>query len=109
MQTIMPMPLRAKPVQSQQSGGQTNANGTDKSPYDFMPPVNPIWGPYGFKDAFCPDKNWVADSYLAIDQGPIVVMIENFRSGMIWDVFMKIPEIQQGLNKLGFQSPYIKN
>ncbi len=67
-----------------------------------------IWGEYGFKDAFSESKNWVADSYLAIDQGPIVVMIENYRSGLFWNLFMNIPEIQNGLKKLGFASPYIK-
>jgi hypothetical protein len=68
-----------------------------------------IWGEYGFKDAFSETENWYANSYLAIDQGPIVVMIENYRSGLFWDLFMKIPEIQTGLKKLGFTSPYIKN
>lgn len=67
---------------------------------------NPIWGPYGFRDAFCAQENWVANSYLAIDQGPIVVMIENYRSGLIWDLFMSIPEIQNGLKKLDFTSPH---
>ena len=66
-----------------------------------------IFGEYGFKDAFDETKNWIADSYLAIDQGPIVVMIENYRSGLFWKLFMNIPEIQNGLHKLGFQSPYL--
>jgi len=61
-----------------------------------------LWGVYGFKDAFNPKKNWVANSFLAIDQGPIVVMIENYRTGLLWDTFMKHPDIQNGLNKLGF-------
>jgi hypothetical protein len=64
-----------------------------------------IWGEYGFKDAFNESENWVADSYLAIDEGPIVVMIENYRSGLFWKLFMQIPEIQNGLKKLGFSSP----
>ena len=67
-----------------------------------------LWGEYGFKDAMNESKNWVAESYLAIDQGPIVVMIENYRSGLFWKLFMSIPEIQQGLKKLGFESPQIK-
>ncbi|MBA4850616.1 glucoamylase family protein [Emticicia sp. BO119] len=67
-----------------------------------------LWGEYGFKDAMNESKNWVAESYLAIDQGPIVVMIENYRSGLFWKLFMGIPEIQQGLKKLGFESPKIK-
>jgi hypothetical protein len=61
-----------------------------------------LWGIYGFHDAFNLSEGWWADSYLAIDQGPIVVMIENFRSGLIWDLFMSAPEIQEGLRKLGF-------
>ncbi|MEY4316172.1 MAG: hypothetical protein RI977_1549 [Bacteroidota bacterium] len=67
---------------------------------------NPIWGPYGFRDAFCAKENWVANSYLAIDQGP--VMIENYRSGLFWNLFMGIPEIQNGLKTLDFTSPHIK-
>ncbi|MFY7651996.1 MAG: glucoamylase family protein, partial [Chitinophagaceae bacterium] len=59
-----------------------------------------IWGKYGFKDAFNLTKNWVAESYLAIDQGPIVVMIENYRSGLLWNLFMSAPEVQAGLQKL---------
>jgi len=62
-----------------------------------------LWGEYGFKDAFCEDKNWFAESYLAIDQGPIIVMIENHLSGLIWELFMCCPEIKAGLAQLGFQ------
>jgi hypothetical protein len=69
---------------------------------------NRIWGPYGFKDAFNLSRNWVADSYLAIDQGPIIVMIENYRSGLLWKLFMQNPDVQQGLKKLGFESPQLK-
>mgnify|MGYP002624032774 CR=1 FL=1 len=61
-----------------------------------------LWGEYGFYDAFHPTNNWEADSYLAIDQGPIVCMIENYRTGLLWDLFMTAPEIQQGLDALGF-------
>ena len=64
-----------------------------------------IWGPYGFKDAFNESKDWVANSYLAIDQGPIVVMIENYRTGLMWKLFMSCPEVQNGLKKLKFESP----
>jgi len=59
-----------------------------------------------FKDAFSLHDAWFSDSYLAIDQGPIVVMIENYRSGLIWKLFMQIKDIQNGLKKLGFSSPY---
>lgn len=68
-----------------------------------------LWGPYGFRDAFSPEKDWVAQTNLAIDQGPIVVMIENYRSGLLWDLFMSCPEIQAGLQKLDFTSPYLKS
>jgi hypothetical protein len=66
-----------------------------------------IWGEYGFTDAFSEQHNWYAKSYLAIDQGPIVVMIENYRTGLLWKLFMSSPEIQKGLTKLGFESPAI--
>lgn len=61
-----------------------------------------LWGTYGFYDAFNTSENWYADSYLAIDQGPIVVMIENYRTGLLWELFMSAPEVQGGLTKLGF-------
>jgi hypothetical protein len=61
-----------------------------------------LWGTYGFYDAFNPTADWVADSYLAIDQGPIICMIENHRTGLLWKLFMEAPEIQAGLTKLGF-------
>ncbi|MBS1756311.1 MAG: beta-glucosidase [Bacteroidetes bacterium] len=67
-----------------------------------------LWGQYGFVDGFNQTKNWYANSYLAIDEGPIVVMIENYRSGLLWKLFMSCPEIQGGLIKLGFSSPYLK-
>lgn len=61
-----------------------------------------LWGSYGFYDAFNVTEGWVANSYLAIDQGPIIVMIENHRSGLLWNLFMSAPEVQAGLTKLGF-------
>jgi hypothetical protein len=61
-----------------------------------------IWGEYGFYDAFNFTKNWVASSYLAIDQGPIIIMIENHRTAICWNLFMSNPEIQQGLDDLGY-------
>jgi len=64
-----------------------------------------IWREYGFIDAFSEHHNWYAKSHLAIDQGPIIVMIENHRSGLLWKLFMSSPEIQKGLHKLGFNSP----
>jgi hypothetical protein len=61
-----------------------------------------IWGTYGFYDAFSEQADWTKPWYLAIDQGPIVVMIENQRSGLLWRLFMSSPEVQTGLTKLGF-------
>jgi hypothetical protein len=61
-----------------------------------------IWGPYGFKDAFNPSMKWFASDYLGIDQGPIVLMIENYRTGRVWQVFMQHPAIQRGLARAGF-------
>jgi hypothetical protein len=68
-----------------------------------------IWSEYGFTDAFNETQNWYAKSHLAIDQGPIVAMIENYRTGLIWKLFMSCPEIQNGLKKLGFESPWLEN
>jgi hypothetical protein len=61
-----------------------------------------LWGTYGFYDAFNPTENWYASSYLAIDQGPIIVMIENYRTGLLWDLFMSAPEVQTAKNELDF-------
>jgi hypothetical protein len=61
-----------------------------------------LWGEYGFYDAFNVTEEWTADSYLAIDQGPVIVMIENYRTGLIWNLLMACPEVQAGLSKLGF-------
>jgi len=64
-----------------------------------------MWGQYGFYDAFNLNDTWFADSTLAIDQGPIIDMIENYRSGLLWNLFMSCPEIKTGMKNLGFQSP----
>ncbi len=61
-----------------------------------------LWGLMGFYDAFNLNEDWYADSYLAIDQGPIICMIENHRTGLLWEKFMSNPEIQQAVNLLGF-------
>ena len=61
-----------------------------------------VFGRYGFYDALSPEKDWYPQRYLAIDQGPIVAMIENYRTGLGWELFMAAPEIQTGLEKLGF-------
>lgn len=65
-----------------------------------------LWGTYGFKDAFNLTRVWFADSYLAIDQGPQIVMIENYRTKLLWNLFMSCPEIKNGMQRLGFSSPH---
>ena len=66
-----------------------------------------VWGQYGFKDSFSLQNLWFADSYLAIDQGPMIVMIENYRSGLLWNLFSSCPEIKTGMLSLGFSAPYL--
>ena len=61
-----------------------------------------LLGPAGFYDAFSPHYNWYTKRYLAIDQGPEIIMIENYRSGLLWNLFMQNQDIQNGLNTLGF-------
>ncbi len=63
-----------------------------------------MWGPAGFYDAHSKHYGWTAKRYLAIDQGPMVVMLENYRSGLLWNLFMNAPEVRQGLVNLGFHS-----
>ncbi|MBS1529446.1 MAG: beta-glucosidase, partial [Bacteroidetes bacterium] len=64
-----------------------------------------LWGQYGFYDAFDLDSPWFASSDIAIDEGPIIDMIENYRSGLLWNLFMSCPEVKTGMKNLGFQSP----
>jgi hypothetical protein len=61
-----------------------------------------LWGDYGFYDAFSLDSQWFASSFLAIDQGPQIGMIENYRTGRLWNLFMSCPEVRSGLTSLGF-------
>ncbi len=61
-----------------------------------------LFGKYGFYDAFSLEYEWFPEKYLAIDQGPIVVMIENYRTGLLWKLFMQNQDVQNGLKKLGF-------
>ena len=68
-----------------------------------------IWGEYGFIDAFSETDDWYANNYLAIDQGPIVAMIENGRTGLLWKLFMSCPEIRRGLRLLDFASPHLED
>jgi len=74
--------------------------------YFYLEKGNILLGEYGFYDAFNAGQvegQQVVHSYLAIDQGPIAVMIENYRSGLLWKLFMNNPEIHTGLHKLGFK------
>lgn len=66
-----------------------------------------VWGQYGFVDAFCEARDWYADSFLAIDQAPIILMIENHRTALLWNLFMRVPEVRTGLRRLGFSSPHL--
>jgi hypothetical protein len=61
-----------------------------------------IWGEYGFTDAFNQTAGWYATSYLAIDEGPIIAMIENYRSALLWNNFMANTEIGTALTAIGF-------
>lgn len=66
-----------------------------------------LFGEYGFKDAFKLHDQWFASSYLAIDQAPIILMIENHRTGLLWNLFTSAPEVKAGMLKLGFSAPYL--
>jgi hypothetical protein len=67
-----------------------------------------VFGNYGFIDAFSINSIWFAKSFLAIDQGPIIVMIENYRSQLIWNLLTSCPEVKNGMkNVLGFTAPYL--
>ena len=75
--------------------------------YLFKELESKTWGKYGFYDAYSEQYNWYPKRYLAIDQGPITIMIENYRSKLIWNLFMNAPEIHSTLKNIGFKSPYI--
>ncbi len=66
-----------------------------------------IWKEYGFVDAFSLNNTWFASSFLAIDQGPIIIMMENYRSGLLWNLFTGCPEVKAGMQSLGFTAPYL--
>lgn len=63
-----------------------------------------LWGEYGFHDSYNFTAGWVADSFLAIDQGTTIVMMENHRTGLLWNYFMQAPEVELGMNELGFSN-----
>ena len=66
-----------------------------------------LFGEAGFVDAFHPGSGWVAEARLAIDQAPIVIGLENHRSGLIWRLVSARPEVRRGLTALGFRAPYL--
>jgi hypothetical protein len=68
---------------------------------------NYLWGEYGFKDAYNLSQNWIASDYIGIDQGPILLMIENYRTGLIWKYMRKNPYIISGLKKAGFSGGWL--
>jgi len=72
---------------------------TMQNMYDNWPS---LWGPYGFLDAFNPHRNWYDTDYIGIDEGPMVIMIENYRTGSVWKRMMKNPYILAGLANAGF-------
>jgi len=61
-----------------------------------------VWGRYGFADAFNPETKWVSPDVIAIDQGITLVMAENLRTGLVWEKFMRAPEVQRGMRLAGF-------
>lgn len=73
-----------------------------KSMYDRFAEKG-LWGRYGFVDAFNPTLNWFNKDYLGIDQGPFVIMIENYRNDFVWKYFMKDEIIKKGLERLNFR------
>lgn len=68
--------------------------------WDYYRPA--LWGPYGFRDAFNPTFGWWGPDVIGIDQGPIAIMIENYRTGSVWRRFMQIPYVRTGLERAGF-------
>ena len=80
------------------------AQGMAALKYFYRTQGEKLWGKYGFYDAFNIGQNWYATSYLAIDQGPIIGMIENHRTGLLWRLFMSNPEIKPALDAIGFVS-----
>jgi hypothetical protein len=107
-----------EPIQARDNGTITPSAALSSMPYTpeysmdalkhfYRDRGDKIWGPYGFYDAFNIKHNWFANSYIAIDQGPIICMIENYRTGLLWDLFMSNPEITTALSEIGFvDDPY---
>lgn len=85
----------------------TPAESMDALKFFYYKLGDKIWKEYGFVDAFKLSDPWFASSHLAIDQGPIIVMIENYRSGLLWNLFTSCPEVKTGMKNLGFTAPYL--
>jgi hypothetical protein len=70
---------------------------------------NYLWKDYGFVDAFNLNTNpvWIGPQELVYNQLPIMIAIENHRTGLIWDLFTSCPEVKAGMRKLGFTAPYL--
>jgi hypothetical protein len=62
-----------------------------------------VWGIYGFHDGFNQTENWYEETYMALNQAPITVMVENHRTGLVWRLFMSNPEIRPALDAIGFK------
>ena len=70
-----------------------------------------LYREYGFADAFNPTfrGGWFDVDYLGIDQGPIIAMIENHRSGLVWETMKKNPNVVRGLKRAGFRGGWLEN
>lgn len=75
--------------------------------FDYYVLGDKLWKDYGLVDAFSLNNIWFANSYLAIDEGPIIIMTENYRTGLIWNLFTSCPEIKAGMLSLGFSASYL--
>ena len=80
----------------------TPQNSLDAIKFYYYTLGDKLWGQYGFYDAFNATDSWYGNSYLAIDQGPEIIMIENYRTQLLWNLFMSAPEVNVGMNALGF-------
>lgn len=63
-----------------------------------------VWGRYGFVSAFNADLGWFSTEHIGIDQGIILLMLENYRTGLIWNLFMANEHVQRAIELIGFQS-----
>ena len=59
-----------------------------------------LWGEYGFRDAFNLTVNWVSPLFMGLNQAPVTVMIENYRTNLLWNLFMSHPDVQKGIQKI---------